>query len=107
MLYDHRTYVCRPGTIKPQMELYERLGWAVQRRHLGDPVFYAVTETGNVNTYVHVWAYRDAADRATRRAAMMADRGWQAYLEASAEAGYLIAQENRLMTPTSFFAALG
>lgn len=107
MLYDHRTYVCRPGTIKPQMDLYEKMGWAVQRRHLGDPVFYAVTETGNVNTYVHVWAYEDAADRATRRAAMMADPEWQAYLKASAEAGYLIGQENKLMTPTSFFSALG
>jgi hypothetical protein len=107
MLYDHRTYVCRPGTIKAQMDLYEKLGWEVQRRHLGDPVFYAVTETGNVNTYVHVWAYRDAADRAARRAAMTADPGWQAYLAASAEAGYLIAQENRLMTPTTFFADLG
>ncbi len=107
MLYDHRTYLCRPGTIKAHLELYEKLGWAPQRKHLGDPVFYAVTETGNVNSYVHVWAYRDAADRAAKRAAMQADPDWQAYLKASAEAGYLIAQENRLMTPTGFFASLG
>ena len=107
MLYDHRTYVCRPGTIKLNLELYERMGWEAQRRHIGDPVFYAVTETGNVNCYVHVWAYKDAADRATKRAAMQADPDWQAYLKASAEAGYLIAQENRLMTPASFFTPRG
>lgn len=105
MLYDHRTYVCRPGTIKAQLALYEEHGWAVQRRHLGEPVLYAVTETGNVNSYVHVWAYKDAADRATRRAAMVADPAWQAFLKRSAEAGYLVSQENRLLTAAPFFAA--
>ncbi|MEO1091878.1 MAG: NIPSNAP family protein [Pseudomonadota bacterium] len=106
MLYDHRTYVCRPGTLKPHLELYERYGWAPQRRHLGEPVFYAITETGVVNSYVHVWAYADAADRAAKRAAMLADADWQTYLQKSAEAGYLVSQVNQLMTPTGFFSAL-
>jgi hypothetical protein len=105
MLYDHRTYVCRPGTIRAQLALYEQHGWEAQRRHLGEPVMYAITETGNVNSYVHVWAYRDADDRARRRAAMAADPQWLAYLKLSAEAGYLVSQENKLLTPTSFFAA--
>jgi hypothetical protein len=103
MLYDHRTYTCRPGTLKLQLELYEKLGWETQRKHLGDPVYYATTETGNPNVYVHVWVYQDAADRAKRRAAMQADPAWQAYLKASAEAGYLIGQQNALMQPVSFF----
>jgi hypothetical protein len=33
---------------------------------------------------------------------MMADPEWQAYLEMNAEAGYLLRQESRLMSPASF-----
>ncbi len=104
MIYDHRTYVCRPGTLKAHLALYEEFGWPVQRRHLGEPVLYATTETGDVNSYVHVWAYADAADRARKRAAMQADPDWQAYLQRSAEAGYLVRQENKILTPAPFAA---
>ena len=103
MIFDHRTYTCRPGTVPLQMALYEQFGKAPQERHLGKPVLYGVTETGRINTYVHVWAYEDAADRAKRRAAMQADPDWTAFLKRSGEAGYLIAQENQILTPPSFF----
>lgn len=102
MLLDHRTYTCRPGTIKKHLELYEQLGFSPQRRHLGEPLAYLLTETGDVNSYVHIWVYEDAADRAKKRAAMQADPEWQAYLAKSAEAGYLLKQENKLMTPAWF-----
>lgn len=103
MLFDHRTYACKPGTIAKQMALYEEHGMAAQQRHLGKPVFYAITETGPVNSYVHIWAYKDAADRATRRAAMQADPDWIAFLKISAEAGCLISQQNALMVEAPFF----
>ena len=103
MLYDVRTYVCRPGTIKAHLAIYEEHGFEVQKKHLGEPVLYAQTETGNVNSYIHVWAYKDAADRAQRRAAMQADTGWIANMKRSAEAGFLQSQNNQLMTPVSFF----
>lgn len=102
MLIDHRTYVCRPGTIKKHLEIYQAYGWAAQTRHLGMPVAYLTTETGDVNSYVHIWAYEDAADRARRRAAMQADPEWIEYLRRSAEAGYLVSQENKLMVPVGF-----
>lgn len=103
MLFDVRTYSCRPGTIKLQLELYEKLGFAPQTRHLGQPVAFLVTETGPINTYIHIWAYESAADRETKRAGMQADPDWQAFLKASAEAGYLTGQQNQLMTAASFF----
>jgi hypothetical protein len=105
MIYDHRTYICRPGTIKKQMALYAEHGYAPQRRHLGEPVMYAAVETGNVNSYVHVWGYKDAADRATKRAAMGADPEWLNFTKRSAEAGYLVEQVNTIMTPAPFFDA--
>jgi hypothetical protein len=103
MLLDVRTYTCRPQTIKKHIALYEKMGMKPQTRHLGQPLAYMTTETGNVNQYMHIWAYENAADREKRRAAMWADPEWVAYIEESAKLGALERQENRLMTPVSFF----
>ncbi|HEY4171939.1 MAG TPA: NIPSNAP family protein [Rhodopila sp.] len=102
MLVDHRTYTVKPGTMAKQAKLYEEFGLKPQTKHLGQPLAWLITESGEVNTYVHIWAYKDAADRAARRAAMSADPDWQVYLQKNAEAGYLIAQKNSLMTPAAF-----
>ena len=102
MIYDMRIYTCRPGTVPAQLELYRQHGYATQVKHLGKPVLYGVTETGPINTYVHVWAYESAADREKRRAAMQADPDWQAFLKQTREAGYLIGQENRILTGVTF-----
>lgn len=103
MILDHRTYTCRPGTLNRHLDLYAEHGWPVQRRHLGEPLVFAVTETGDVNSFVHVWRFEDAADRAARRAAMKRDPDWIAYLRKSAEAGCLVRQVNCLLTPADFF----
>jgi hypothetical protein len=105
MLIDMRIYRCKPGRLKAHLALYEKSGKAPQTRHLGEPLAYLTTETGNPNEYVHMWMYQDAADRERRRAAMQADPDWQAYLAASAELGALEHQENKLMKPVDFFAA--
>ncbi len=102
MLLDHRTYTLKPGTMGKHLKLYEEFGLKPQQRHLGKPLAYLVTESGELNTYVHIWVYQDAADRATRRAAMMADPEWQSYMQKSAELGALIKQENKLMAPAAF-----
>lgn len=99
MIYDHRTYCCRPGTIKKHLALYAEFGFPVQKRILGEPLIYAQVETGDVNSFVHIWAYEDAAERAARRAQMAADPEWQAYLKKSAEAGYLVSQTNKILMP--------
>ncbi len=103
MLFDHRTSACKPGTLPKLMALYEKHGLAAQQRHLGKPLFYGITETGPVNSFVHIWVYADAADRAEKRAAMQADPEWIAYLGMSAEAGNLLSQENKLMVEAPFF----
>ena len=103
MLLDVRTYTCRPGMIKKHLALYEELGKGPQTRHLGQPFAYLTTETGNVNQYIHIWAYENAADRERKRAAMWIDPEWIAYTEARGKLGALMAQENRLMQAVSFF----
>ena len=103
MLFDVRTYTCRPGTIKAQLELYEAEGMTPQKRNLGEPLFYGMCETGNPNQYLHIWVYKDAADRASKRAAMQADPEWQAFLARSKDAGYLESQDNKLFMNAPFF----
>ena len=102
MLIDHRTYVCRPGTIKMHLKLYEEYGYAVQSKHLGKPILYATTETGDPNSYVHVWCYESAGDRETKRKALQADPAWADYLAKSRDAGYLVSQQNKLLVPVDF-----
>lgn len=102
MLLDVRTYKIKPGCMGPHLALYERLGYPVQVRHLGEPLCYANTESGEMNSLVHIWVYESAADREQKRARMMQDPDWKAYLAESAKAGYLLEQKTNLMTPVSF-----
>jgi hypothetical protein len=87
------------------MKLYEDYGWEPQRRNLGEPVVYGAVETGDVNSYVHVWVYESAADRTTKRAALAADPEWQKFLKLSSESGNLLSQVNTILTPAPFFDA--
>jgi len=103
MLFDLRTYRTRPGTIAKQLQLYAELGFDVQRRHLGEPVFYGTVESGDVNSYVHLWKYETAADREARRKALYEDAGWRAYREESARLGYQTEQTNSLLRPAPFW----
>ena len=103
MLLDVRTYVCRPGTINAHLALYAEFGKPPQARHLGEPLAYLKTETGDPNEYVHIWVYENAGDREAKRAAMWADPEWLDYTRRSAELGALARQSNRLMVPVDFF----
>ena len=81
MLVDHRTYRIKPTHMNTHLAIYEEFGLKAQWRHLGEPHAYMFAESGAMNSLVHQWVYKDAADRETRRAAMMADPDWQIYRE--------------------------
>lgn len=102
MIVDMRTYTCKPGTVKKHIALYEQHGLHVQKRHLGEPLAYLLTDIGDVNSYVHMWVYDDLADRSRKRAAMIADPEWQAFSRLAAEADYLVGQHNCIMSPAVF-----
>ncbi|WP_110649914.1 NIPSNAP family protein [Salinicola peritrichatus] len=102
MIIDHRTYTMVPGRLKAFLELYEREGLPVQRKHLGEPIGYFTVETGPQNQVVHLWGYESAADRERRRTAMESDPDWIAYRRKSAEAGNVQYQENKLLRSVPF-----
>jgi NIPSNAP len=107
MIFDHRTYTCKFGTVPAHFALYEKMGMACQKRHLGEPVLYASTEVGDLNSFVHIWAFKDLADRTARRAAMSADPEWQAFVKASRELGAITGQHTCILVPASFFKLPG
>lgn len=86
-----------------QLDLYAKHGFDAQRRHLGEPLFYGTVETGDVNAYVHLWQYRDAADREARRAALYGDPDWLTYRTRGADLGYQTEQQNTLLRPAPFW----
>ena len=102
MIFDHRKYTTRPGKVLAQLKIYEEYGFEAQKRHLGEPVLYSHTETGELNTFIHIWAYDSPADRDAKRKAMAKDPGWIEFRKKSAEAANLIAQENRILLPAPF-----
>jgi hypothetical protein len=102
MLYDHRTYFCKQGAMQKQIELYRAHGFAAQIRHIGRPVLFATTEVGDLNSYVHVWAYASMEERSRKREAMQSDPEWQAYVRLSREAGHLLRQENTFLQSVTF-----
>ncbi|GHA87566.1 NIPSNAP family protein [Modicisalibacter luteus] len=102
MIVDLRTYTMFPGRLNTFLDLYEREGLPIQKKHLGEPLGYFVTETGTLNQVVHMWGYESAADRERRRQAMESDPDWIAYRRKSAEAGNVQHQTNKLLRSTSF-----
>lgn len=101
MLVEQRTYTTHPGKWRDYLALYEAKGLAIQRRILGRMVGYYTTESGALNQIVHMWAYEDMADRERRRAELMADADWLAYVREMLP--LLISQESRFLKPTRFF----
>jgi len=102
MLIDHRYYTIKPGKTGAHLDLYEKHGFAAQTRHLGQPLCYMYTESGEVNTLVHIWCYEDPNDRMQKRAAMWKDPEWVEYAKQMVDSGYLVGQKNNLMIPAKF-----
>lgn len=102
-LFDHRTYTCHPGKVANELKIYGETGYEPQINHLGEPLLYGYSESGKLNSYTHIWVYENAEDRATKRAAMVADEGWKEFRRRSQDARNRMMQETRIMTPAPFF----
>ncbi len=100
MIVDIRTYDIVPRKVPEYVALFEEYGLPVQRRHLGEPLGYFVTEHGGLPQVVHLWGYDSLADMERKRAARDADPGWAEYIAKSG--GLVVKQANKLARPTGF-----
>ncbi|MBL8833091.1 MAG: NIPSNAP family protein [Rhodospirillales bacterium] len=105
MIVDVRTYTAFPGRLPAYFADYAAGPFEVQKRHLGNPLGYYHVDTGVVNTLVHLWGYKDIADRQVRRDAMQKDPAWQAWLAHGA--GRFASQENQIFKAAPFWPIAG
>lgn len=100
MIVEQRTYSLKIGAVPKYLALYEAEGLPVQRAILGRMVGYFSSDIGALHQIVHMWAYKDYAEREERRAKLAADPAWQAYVLKIRE--FQISQENKILIPASF-----
>lgn len=105
MIVDVRSYLAQPGLLPKYFADYAAEAFATQTKHLGQPLGYYMVDTGAVNTTIHMWGYKDIAERQAKRDAMQADPAWKAWL--AKNAGTFIHQENRIMKPAPFWPVAG
>ncbi len=100
MIVEQRTYSLHIGAVPKYLALYEAEGLPVQREILGRMVGYFSSDIGALHQIVHMWAYKDYAERSKRRDKLAADPRWQAYVPKTRE--FQVAQENKILIPAPF-----
>jgi hypothetical protein len=94
-LYEIRTYTMLPGALPTVTERWaERIEG---RTKLSPLAFCGSTEIGGLNQWIHVWAYKDAAERFRIRAEAQKTGAWP-----PATRGQFVRQENMFVIPASF-----
>jgi hypothetical protein len=95
--YEIRTYTYKPRSIPHVLEAW---GAAIGERTKLSPLVGAFySEIGALNQYVHIWAYKDAAERQRIRAEAVAKGIWP---PKSKVTDILVKQQNALCIPAPF-----
>jgi hypothetical protein len=96
-VFEIRAYTLAPGGIPGMIER-----WApkIEERVKLSPLVGAwYSEFGALNKWVHIWAYKDAAERQRIRGEAVARGVWP---PGGGPAGGMLKQENKLVMPASF-----
>jgi hypothetical protein len=73
VIVEVRTYTFHSGQMARYLDAFRRVGFALQREHLGEPVAFLVSETGPIEQVVQIFRYADWTERDRRREALWAD----------------------------------
>ncbi len=92
MIYEVRTYDLKPRSLP---EVLKRFGEAYEKRkQLSQLAAFWYTEIGPLNQIVHVWPYKDLAERGKIRAAAVAAGGWPPKI-----AEFILSMKSDIMVP--------
>jgi hypothetical protein len=95
-LFEIRQYTLIPGAIPG---LIERWSEKIEGRQKFSPLVAGMySEFGALNKWVHIWAYKDASERASVRAAAAATGQWPA----RNPPGVVVKQENAFVLPAAY-----
>jgi len=100
MIVEERIYTLEVGKAPEYLRLYEEEGLAVQLPILGNLLGYFTSEIGELNLIVHLWGYDSFEERIRRRAELVANEAWQAYVAKIRP--LVLRQENRILIPAPF-----
>jgi hypothetical protein len=96
-LFEIRSYTYAPGALPGVIERWT--GAIGERVKLSPLVGAWYSEIGGLNKWVHIWAYKDLAERQRVRAEAVERGIWP---PPSAGPGLLLKQENKFVMPASF-----
>ena len=95
MIYEIRTYRLTPGSLA---EVEKRFGEGYEhRKKYSELTAFWHTEIGPLNEIVHVWGYRDLAERARIRGEAAKDPNWPPKIRE-----FIRAMRSEIVTPFSF-----
>lgn len=95
MIYEIRTYQIAPGSLA---EVEKRFGDAYEyRKKYSELAAFLHTEIGPLNEIVHIWGYRDLAERARIRGEAAKDANWPPKIQE-----FIRAMRSEIVTPFSF-----
>ena len=94
-IYEMRTYTYQPGTMN---EVLKRWAAAIPHREVYSPLAAGMySELGGLNRWMHVWPYKDLAERDSVRAEAGKNEHWPPQTRE-----FLSRQENKILIPASF-----
>ena len=95
MIYEIRTYTLAPGSVA---EAEKRFGEAYEyRKKYSEITGFFHSEIGPLNEIVHIWGYRDLADRARVRAEASKDANWPPKIQE-----FIRGMKSEIITPFPF-----
>jgi len=93
-VYEMRIYTYQPGSIP---EVIARWTEAIPHREAFSPLAAAMhSEVGGLNRWMHIWPYKDLAERTRVRGEARKSPHWPT------GAGVRIRQENKILVPATF-----
>jgi hypothetical protein len=100
MVFDLRTFTVKSGRFAEYIELHKKTAFPLLIKHLGEPVGYWASITGEMNQFVHLWRFDDFSDMERRQAALSDDPAWRDYvINDLGKSAVLQRQESMLMRP--------
>jgi len=96
-IYEFRTYTFAAGMIPKVIERWS--GHIKQRVALSPLIFAGFTDIGDLNQWVHVWAYKNMGERERIRAEAVAKGIWPPPRD---ESVVMFRQESKLAVPAKF-----
>ncbi|MEZ5930638.1 MAG: NIPSNAP family protein [Alphaproteobacteria bacterium] len=95
-IYELRTYTLYVGKLAEAIDVYETIGWPALEPHEGGRLIgYFTGDIGAMNQIVHLWKFRDDADRRAFWAAVYADDNFKAF--AAKIRPLILSQDNKLL----------